>query len=243
VLEIVQDLRREDPSLLVPCLDAIDSMPLSSDEVETVMNDALEALRNTEAWGLPALTSFLINNCPRGGSRMPIKVIEEFRDIPLGDVSGDGTMRDECAVVGARSTHDTEALMIEALSRGFAHRTDLTSTLLKSIKETKPGYHKTADIWLLACCATASHNKSQVKSAFRSKANDGSFTSKMVREAIKGNGVALTSLFDTSLCDLADSMLRSADDEVCELGVTLYEVLFEEFKGGNCLKVYYSFHA
>ena len=65
----------------------------------------------------------------------------------------------------------------------------------------------------------------------------------MIRDAIKGNGVALTSLFGTSLCDLADGMLRSADDEVCALGVTLYEVLFEEFKGTICLYEYHLFHA
>ena len=218
ILATLQMLRVEDPTLLVPCLDAIDSLPLSEREVEIVMRDALEALANVESWGLPALTNFLINNCPRGNG-VAREVIEEFRKLPLGSVES-----------GDRGANDTEALMIEALSRGFAHRSDLTSTLLKAIKETDQGYHKPADIWLLACCASASHNRSQVKSIFRSKANDGGFTSQMLRESLCGNGVALTSLFGTSLCDLADSLLRCSESEGCELGVTLYEVLFEEFK-------------
>jgi Fanconi anemia group D2 protein len=224
VLATLQLLRVEDPTLLIPCLDAIDSLPLGEIEVEKVMNDALEALANVEAWGLPALTTFLINNCPRGGG-MAKQVIEEFRKLPLGGGDDDDYLRDD-----AQSASDTEALMIEALSRGFAHRSDLTSTLLKSIKETAQGYHKPADIWLLACCASATHNRAQVKTVFRLKANDGGFTSQMVRQSLEGNGVALTSLFGTSLCDLADSLLRSTDGETCELGVTLYDVLFSEFK-------------
>ncbi|KAL3790149.1 hypothetical protein HJC23_009586 [Cyclotella cryptica] len=219
VLATLQMLRVEDPTLLVPCLDAIDSLPLSEKEVEIVVRDALEALANVEAWGLPALANFLINNCPRGKDGMAKEIIEEFRKLPLG--SGES---------GDRSANDTEALMVESLSRGFAHRSDLTTTLLKAIKATDQGYHKPADIWLLACCASASHNRSQVKSLFRSKANDGGFTSQMVRESLCGNGVALTSLFGTALCDLADSLLRCTDSEGCEMGVTLYEVLFEEFK-------------
>jgi Fanconi anemia group D2 protein len=230
VLCTLQTLR-QDESLLIPCLDAIDSMPLSPDDVETVMKDALDALATVEAWGLPALTTFLINNCPRGGGNgMAKEVIEEFRKLPLGSVSGDGYSGNKTA-----NPNDTVALMIEALSRGFSHRMDLTSTLLKSIKETKQGYNVPADIWLLACCASATHNRSQVKSVFRAKATEGGFTQHMVQKAIDGNGVALTSLFSTSLCYLADDLLRSADIEVCELGITLYQVLFEEFRGTLCL--------
>lgn len=229
ILASLQDLRSQDESLLVPCLDAIDSMPLSPSDMENVMENALEALTNVETWGLPALTTFLINNCPKGASNnsMAKRLIEEFRQLPLGDAT---ELEYETNLKGAK-TKDTDALMIEALSRGFAHRMDLTSTLLKSIKETKQGYHKSVDIWLLACCGYASHNRTQVKTIFRTKATDGGFTSKMVREAIKGNGVALSSLFGTLLCDLADFLLRSNDGEVSELGITLYVVLFEEFKG------------
>ncbi|KAL3808327.1 hypothetical protein ACHAXA_004056, partial [Cyclostephanos tholiformis] len=72
-------------------------------------------------------------------------------------------------------------------------------------------------------------------------ANAGAFTSSLLRESLSGNGVALTSLFGTSLCDLADGLLRSpsSSDAVGggggygganELGVTMYEILFEIFR-------------
>jgi len=241
ILATLQHLRTQDPSLLIPCLDAIGSFNLTPEQNVSVVRDALEALSivddDDDCGGLPALTTFLMNHCPTtkggglstGGSSLTKDVIEEMRKLPLG-----GTLSSVAA---------SSCLVIESLSRGFAHRQDMTSALLKCIKETPPGDHPTADIWLLACCASAPHNRSKVISLVKSKAIAGAFTSRMMRESLSGNGMALTSLFDTSLCDLADGLLRcpssssSSDSsmggggggDACDLGVTLYEVLFEEF--------------
>ena len=259
ILSTLQLLRVEDPTLLVPCLDAIGSLPLTENQMDQVMRDALEALSNVDSSELPALTTFVMNHCPKGTTEMAKEVIEEMRKLPLGSNGGSGTMMgrgggdDEGedsfdhssgirnSAASSSSSAASSCLTIESLSRGFAHRPDLTSTLLKSIKETpQGGYHPPADIWLLACCAFAPHNRPKVKSIFKSKASAGMFTSRLLRESLSGNGVALTSLFGTSLCDLADGLLRGSSSTsplsdagggraACELGVTLYEVLFDEF--------------
>ncbi|KAL7541555.1 hypothetical protein ACHAXR_011033 [Thalassiosira sp. AJA248-18] len=263
VLATLQHLRIEDPTLLIPCLDALGSLPLTDGQMESVTRDALEAMANVETWALPAITTFLMNHCPSGsggggGKGMAREVIEEMRKLPLGGSTTAGLDDDEedGSMDLDENQHNTNtnnraassALMIESLSRGFAHRPDLTSTLLKTIKETPThnvGYHPPADIWLLACCAVAPHNRPKVKSIFKSKANCGLFTSALVRQSLSGNGLALTSLFATSLCDLADGLLRSSSSSSsslggdsssssgasssCELGVTLYQILFQEF--------------
>jgi len=267
ILSTLQQLRTEDPTLLIPCLDAIGSLPLSARELERVTRDALEALATVEVWGLPALTTFLMNNCPSGNgsgsgsdSDLAFEVIEELRKLPLsrgsrnGGSSGNGDGNDKDA---NKTTIDTETLMIESLSRGFAHRADLTSALLKAIKGThhstgphsqynyphssqaliaaqqqQQQHHSPADIWLLACCATAPHNLPKVKTLFRTKANNGFFTPQLLRDALIGNGMALRSLFHPSLMELADGLLRSSNVEgssTVELGVTLYQLLFHEF--------------
>ena len=236
ILSTLHHLRTHDPTLLVPCLDAIGSLPLSDGMVISATRDAVEALASVDPSGLPALATFLMTRCPAGG--MAAEVVEELRNLPLG--GGDGG--DGC-------------LVIESLSRGFAHRPDMTSALLRLVRETPAGgRHPLADVWLLACCAHAPHNRQRVKSLFKSKANSGAFTSSLLRESLCGNGVALTSLFATSLCDLADGLLRTVPSSsssssssssaavaagcggggggasACELGVTLYGVLFEEFR-------------
>ncbi len=261
ILSALQLLRVEDPTLLIPVLDAIGSLPLTEDQMHHVMRDALEALSNVEGSGLPALTTFVMNHCPKGTTDMAREVIDEMRKLPLGSNNGNGAMagdEDELEdsigrdMISSRSNSSSavsqsaasSCLTIESLSRGFAHRPDLTLTLIKSIKDTPMGgYHPPADIWLLACCASTPHNRPKVKSIFKSKAIAGMFTSRLLRESLSGNGLALTSLFGTSLCDLADGLLRSSSSSTslsdiaaaaggraaCELGVTLYEILFEEF--------------
>jgi len=77
--------------------------------------------------------------------------------------------------------------MVESLSRGFAHRSDLTA-----------------------------------------------FTSRLVREALGGNGVALQSLLSTSPCDLADRLLSSSSSSLtsseCNGASSNGAVLFAEFE-------------
>lgn len=232
ILATLHHLRVEDPTLLIPCLDAIGSLPLTYSQFQNVTRDALEALATVEQWGLPALTTFLMNNCPHqsgSSNNLAHEVIGEVRKLPLGRGSYYGDDDYEMMDTHVNNGSNSESLMIESFSRGFSHRSDLTLILLKSIKETTPGNHLPADIWLLACAATANHHRVKVKSIFRSKANNGGFTSQLLRQSLSGNGTALSSLFSTSFRELADGLLRSSDNAACELGVTLYEILFEEF--------------
>ena len=116
---------------------------------------------------------------------MAQELVEEMRKLPLGSSNAAGASgeEDEDGKDLNRGTKTNTAsasscLMIESLSRGFAHRPDLTSTHLKSIKDTPPvGYHPPEDIWLLASCTSALHNRLKVKSIFKSKASNGGFTS------------------------------------------------------------------
>ena len=238
ILSTLQDLRAEDPTLLVPCLDAIGSLPLTEGQRVRATRDALEALANVEAWGLPALTGFLMHHCPAGGGHRGLlgEMIEELRKLPLGGAGGEEDEEAAEADRGGRIRrvgHDSrsnDGLMIEALSRGFSHRADLAAALLRAIKDT-PAHqgHPPADLWLLACCASAPHHRPKVHSVFKAKAASGGFAPRLLREALEGNGAALGSLFSASLCGLADGLLRSSDAAGSALGVALYEVLFWEF--------------
>ena len=223
ILSTLQQLRIDDPTLLIPILDAMSSLPLSEEQITIVVKDAVEALGNVETWGLPALTTFLMNHCPTTSfgskKKMALEVIEEMRKLPLGsNRDGNEDMEEEAERGGSSSSSSSApaCLLIESISRGFAHRSDMTTTLLKSIKNTTSStsssggltHHPPADVWLLACCAQALHHRPKVKSIFKSKANSGLFTPRLLKDALSGNGVALNSLFHT-LTDLANGLLRS----------------------------------
>lgn len=189
--------------------------------------DALECLESVqESWLLPALCKFLMQNIPTGNTALCQKVIETFRRLTLGnsiDHEGDelenvdNEQQDDSRPYRNqdRQNHsDAEALMLEALSQGMQYRSDLTNGLLHAIKSTAPSQHSAADFWLLLCCANAPHNKPKVKSIMKAKAVSGAFTAGLVADAIQGNGIALSHLFQNSILYLVDELVRATEKPV-----------------------------
>ena len=229
----LRDIRVQDPTLLLPCLDAVSSLQFQSDEqIETIVNDALEALESvTESWLLPPLCKFLVQNVPRNDGKLCQRVIDSFRKLRLGlehddndnDKNESGTMRmNRSSSSQVHHKTDSEALMLEALTQGFTYRNDLTNALLSAIKCTAPSHHGAADLWLLWCCHVAAHHKAKVGALIKAKCVSGGFGSGngtsnsngIVKDAVRGNGAALHHMFSSSLLPLADSMVRSNEQAV-----------------------------
>jgi len=235
ILSTLRDVRVQDPTLLISCLDAVSSLRFTTEEqVEIIINDALEALESvSESWLLPALCKFLVQNVARGDTTLCAKTIETFRRLRLGFDSDDDMALDEVARDTQRGQihdmTDSEALMLEALSQGFMYRADLTSALINAIKCTAPSHHGATDLWLLICCGSAAHNKAKVKQLVKSKTVSGGFHRGLVIDAIKGNGAALNHLFDVSMLPLADTLVRASEKAAREFGGYLYEEMYLEF--------------
>lgn len=225
VTSTLRDIRLQDPTMLIPCLDAVSSLKFT--ETERVILDALDAMESiTESWILPALTKFLVQNVPRKNADILKKVIESFRRMRLGHDDGDDAQTNSDRGQVHEKT-DSQALMLEALSQGFSYRMDLTNMLLNSVKETTHLQHGSADLWLLMCCAVAAHNKPKVNQLL--KKISGSLTDALLIDTIKGNGAALDNLFDSSILPMADALVRSNEQSARSLGARLYEEIFLEF--------------
>ena len=264
IVSTLTDVRNEDSTLLIPCLDALSSLRLSPEQLRGVTMDALTSLQTADIWCLPAVCKFLVQNAP---ATMCEDVVEALREMRLGGVDGDEEDYGHAAAAAAAAgggadgrpssggggrrrrrggtgesggndssdgqfmlRADAECLMLESFAQGLQYRMDLSSALMNKIKKTPSTDHLASDIWLLLCCAVAPHNKSQVKTIFRSKAASGGFTPDLIGEAIRGNGRALSHLFTTSILDLADGLVRSPEAEARGLGGFLYSEMFEEFR-------------
>lgn len=259
IVSTLTDVRNEDSSLLIPCLDALSSLRLSPEQLRGVTMDALTSLQTADIWCLPAVCKFLVQNAP---ATMCEDVVEALREMRLGGVDGDEEDYSHAAAAcgadgrpssggGGRRRRrggtgesggnnssdgqfllraDAECLMLESVAQGMQYRSDLSSALMNKIKKTPSTDHLASDIWLLLCCSVAPHNKSQVKTIIRSKAASGGFTPDLIGEAIRGNGRALSHLFATSILDLADGLVRSPEAEARGLGGFLYSEMFEEFR-------------
>ncbi len=264
IVSTLTNVRNEDSTLLIPCLDALSSLRLSPEQLRGVTVDALTSLQTADIWCLPAVCKFLVQNAPPS---MCEDVVEALREMRLGGIGGDeedhghaaaaatsgaggadgrpgsggGRRRRQGGSGGSGNANgpsgngklgraDAECLMLESFAQGMQYRPDLSSALIDKIKKTPSSDHLASDIWLLLCCAVAPHNKSQVKTVFRSKATSGGFTPALIGEAIRGNGRALSHLFSSSGLDLADGLVRSPEAEARGLGGFLYSEMFGEFQ-------------
>ena len=227
IISTLRDIRLQDPTLLIPCLDAVSSLRFANeDQVGMIISDALEALESvTEPWLLPALCKFLVQNVPRGDNNLCEKIIDTFRRLRLGLNINDSSI-DRSQV---HEKTDSETLMLEALSQGFMYRSDLTNALINSIKCTAPSQHGASDLWLLLCCGVAGHNKTKVNRLFKAKAVSGGFNRRLLVDVIQGNGAALNHLFDAIMLPLADTLVRSKQKAARIFGGCLYEETFLEF--------------
>ena len=258
IVSALTDVRNEDSTLLIPCLDALSSLRLSPEQLRGVTMDALTSLQTADIWCLPAVCKYLVQNAP---APMCEDVVEALREMRLGGIGGDEEDHGHAAAAAASGAGgadgrpgsgggrrrrrggsggpsangklgraDAECLMLESFAQGMQYRPDLSSALMDKIKKTPSSDHLASDIWLLLCCAVAPHNKSQVKTVFRSKATSGGFTPALIGEAIRGNGRALSHLFSSSALDLADGLVRSPEAEARGLGGFLYTEMFWEFQ-------------
>jgi len=239
ILSILHDVRIQDPNLLIPCFEAITSLRFVNEEqLENIIGEALQSIETVqESWLLPALCKFLMQNTPTRNIGMCEQVIETFRRLTLG-IAMDGeedSRKDEDSRGNQnreqQNLSNAEALMLEALSQGMQYRSDLSNTLINVIKCTLPSEHSAADLWLLMCCAHATHNKAKVKSLIKAKAVSGAFTPGLIADSIRGNGIALGHLFQNTILFLADELVRSVENLAQELGESMYKNLYDEFHG------------
>lgn len=236
VVEALQECRGDDPTLLVPCLDALSSLPLTAEQLEGTVRDALAALESVPRLELPAIIRYLVHHVPTSaaaGGDLCKEVICEIRKMELGEKGNE----DDSVYDGNESgrkrmmdeSRNAEALTLEALSQGMQYRSDFTDSLLSAIQKSSFFEHGPSDIWLMMCCAYASHNRSKVRSLFRQKAASGAFNVEIVKIAIVDNGAALSFLFHSSVIDLCDILVRSSEKLARELGGVMYNLLFAEY--------------
>ena len=225
VVDALREIRSDDPTLLIPCLDALSNMQLTSCQLEETIKDTLLALQSADCSDLPAIVRFLVHHVPSSSSStLCIETMEALRFMRLGEDNSKANNGNH----GAKASESTsEALMLEALSQGLQYRSDLAETLLSLIQ--KSNENGTADVWLLLCCGSSPHNRKRVHSIFRQKASSGLLSTYMLKDAIVDNGASLSFLFHSSIIGLCDALVRAPEKLAREIGSLAYFLLFFEY--------------
>ena len=232
VVMALRELRSDDPTLLIPCLDALSNLQLSPEQMEETVRDALAALKSADYASLPSIVRFLVQHVPlssgsNANGTLCSEAIEEFRMIRLGENLHDSSSKPQKIDMKASGLEaSSEALMLEAFAQGMQYRKDLADALLSAVQKSSD--NGSADIWLLLCCGCAPHNRSKVRALFRSKSTSGHFNSSLMKDVICGNSPSLSFLFNSSM-SIFDALLRCPERKARNFGGLAYMLYFAEF--------------
>ncbi|GMH75221.1 hypothetical protein TrLO_g9395 [Triparma laevis f. longispina] len=214
-VEKLMELKEDDPSLLLPILDAVSSLRLSPVSLHALTFTTLDSISAAEPSSLPAITRFLMHHTSTSFSADVVK-----------------NLRGQLKILPTASAEQSSAstLIFEALAQGFQYRPDLTTELLNQITATvDSSEHSVADVFLLLCANLAPHNKIKITNTIRKKILHRIIGQELVNDAIENLGDQITILVPSFL-GLADSLLRAPELPCRELGGAIYEALFFELK-------------
>ena len=224
VVDALQEIRSDDPSLLIPCLDALSNMQLTSGQLDVIIKDTLVSLQSIDCSALPAIVRFLVQRVPLSSASA---LIEALRLIHLGEDNSNMDNDNDSSRVSKSKEASSEALMLEALAQGMQYRIDLADTLLSVIQKLDD--NGTADVWLLLCCGCTPQHRKKVYSIFRQKTSSESISKNMLKAAIIGNGVSLSFMFHSSIIGWCDTLVRAPEKLAREAGSLAYFLLFFEY--------------
>jgi Fanconi anemia group D2 protein len=207
------ELKADDPSLLLPILDAVGSLRLSPESLLSVTSETLEAMEAAEPAAMPAIVRFLVH------STAPASVPE---------IVGQLRLRFKIDCSDSKDDITTTSLSLDYLSQGFRYRSDLVSELFSVLSaDVDIQGHGAADVYLLLS-AFGSHKKATAACA-RKKAVNGTLSRVLVEDAIQHKGSKIEPLIASAL-GLADALLRAPEHAARVLGGALYAEIFAEFK-------------
>lgn len=104
VAEALRDVKDTDETLLLPVLDAISSLRLSSKSLSFIITDALDAINSADPSSIPAIVTFLMNNSSHDNS-FSFKIMTTLREKLHLDDSPDNA--------------NASALTLEAIAQGM----------------------------------------------------------------------------------------------------------------------------
>lgn len=227
VVASLREAKDADESLLLPVLEAISTLRLSSESLSFVMLDALNAIDSAPPSSIPSIVRFLMNN----SNKSDVMVVPGESNNTSSAMTIMSKLRTKLSVDDVPQNANAYALTLEAISQGMQYRDDLVSSLLTSVSQTNSSdEHGPADMWLLLCANFAPHNKHKVLSLFRKKTIAGLFTEDLIKSSFCGKSPPLAFLFETSITDLCDSLLRSPEQATRDFGAHMYYHSFREFK-------------
>nr|KJB10666.1 hypothetical protein B456_001G214900 [Gossypium raimondii] len=222
VIDSLEQMLHEDPSVIVPVLDSFSNLNLDDQLQEQVITIALSCIRTIDAEHMPCLLRFLLLSATQLNVRRIISQIREhlkFVRTPHNRTIQKNKLKGKLVV------DNTEASILDALRSSLQFK-----SILKELNGLeKPRDHKVIDMWLLILLYTNGESmRKSVEKVFKKKIVEGCIQEVMLDQCICGNKELAQEYF-LSFLSLSEYILACKEQKARDFGIYMYTLLFEEF--------------
>ncbi|OMO97001.1 hypothetical protein CCACVL1_04714 [Corchorus capsularis] len=227
VVESLEQMLHEDPSIIVPVLDSFSNFNLDDQLQEQVITIALSCIRTIDAEQMPCLLRFLLLSATPVNVRRIISQIREH--LKFVRVPNTHTMQKN-KFKGKMLVDNTEASILDALRSSLQFKSILCQEILKELNAlNKPRDHKIIDLWLLVLLFKNGESmRKSIEKVFKKKVIEGCIQEVMLDQCICGNKELAQEYFLT-LLSLSEYLLACKEQKARDFGIYMYTLLFQEF--------------
>ncbi|TYI20143.1 hypothetical protein ES332_A07G215700v1 [Gossypium tomentosum] len=227
VIDSLEQMLHEDPSVIVPVLDSFSNLNLDDQLQEQVITIALSCIRTIDAEHMPCLLRFLLLSATQLNVRRIISQIREH--LKFVRTPHNRTMQKN-KLKGKLVVDNTEASVLDALRSSLQFKSLLCQEIMKELNGLeKPRDHKVIDMWLLILLYTNGESmRKSVEKVFKKKIVEGCIQEVMLDQCIRGNKELAQEYF-LSFLSLSEYILACKEQKARDFGIYMYTLLFEEF--------------
>ncbi|XVF81614.1 hypothetical protein PTKIN_Ptkin15bG0169300 [Pterospermum kingtungense] len=227
VVDSLEQMIHEDPSVIVPLLDSFSNLNLDDQLQEQVITIALSCIRTIDAEHMPCLLRFLLLSATQVNVRRIISHIREH--LKFVRVPNARTMQKN-KLKGKLLVDNTEASILDALRSSLQFKSILCQEILKELNGLeRPRDHKVIDIWLLVLLYSNGESmRKSIEKVFKKKIIEDCIQEVMLDQCICGNKELAQEYF-LSFLSLSEYLVACKEQKARDFGIYMYTLLFEEF--------------
>ncbi|XP_019161655.1 PREDICTED: Fanconi anemia group D2 protein homolog isoform X2 [Ipomoea nil] len=227
VVDSLQHMLEEDPSVIIPVLDCFSNLHLDETSKEQVVTIGLSCIRTADMEHMPYLLRFLLLSATISNTRRIISHIREQLKF-VGGFSYHATQQGK--MKGKSIVKDGEASVLDALRSSLQFNKIICEEVLKELKSLeKARDHKTIDIWLLVLIYKNGESlQKSIEKLLKKKIVEGYIDEALFDQCVNGNKAIAQDYLPTFI-SISGYLLACKEQKAQEFGIHMYKCLFEEF--------------
>ena len=225
-------LLKEDSQFTAPVLESLSSLHLDGAHEADVVELVTRSVASARAADLPCILRFLLQHLTAENIPEVLLAVRSGLSQELLATEHSHRADRNAANTGGASAPADEALVLDAILSSLRVRSDLGMLLIGELENAKKAAEqKPIDWWIILALASAADAKSRARAMklLADRAGRQLLTPTLLRQAIRGHGVALKPHYQLQL-SLAGTLVRNPSSALARhVGGSVYAALFEEY--------------